>query len=153
MQKLKLAIVNSSPFTTSYGGVGPFIKNLDPFLSEEFDVTYIYLPDSLHNIKYFPRRLTFLIYLFFKKNIFKKYDAVLSHVPEGSYIITYTKTPLLHIFHGNFNAMTQSRFWYGKYFKNIFEVFEKRILKKAKLVYTVGTERQNVPKILNPDSS
>ena len=150
MKKIKLGIINSSPFTTSYGGVGPFIKNLDPFLNEAFDVTYITLPPRLHDLKYFPRRLMFLMYLFFKIKSFKKYDVLLSHVPEGSYIVSFTQTPLVHIFHGNFNAMTQSRFWYGKYFKPIFELFEKRILKKAKLKYTVGIERPDVPKILNP---
>jgi len=150
MKKIKLGIINSSPFTTSYGGVGPFIKNLDPFLREAFEVTYITLPSYLHDLKFFPRRLTFLLYLLFKIKSFKQYDVLLSHVPEGSYIVSFTKTPLVHIFHGNFNAMTQSRFWYGKYFKPIFDSFEKRILKKAKLKYTVGTERPDVPKILNP---
>lgn len=150
MKKPKLGIVNSSPPTTSYGGVGPFIKNLDPFLREHFEVHYINLPPALHDLKDIPRRLTFLLYLAFKRKIFKNYDAILSHVPEGSYIISFSQTPLIHIFHGNFNAMTQSRFWYGKYFQYVFDSFEKRILKKSKLKYTVGNERADVPKILNP---
>jgi len=46
--------------------------------------------------------------------------------------------------------MSQSRFWYGKYFKRVYNFFDKRIIKKAKLLYTVGNERNNIPKILNP---
>jgi glycosyltransferase involved in cell wall biosynthesis len=150
MNKIKLGILNSSPILDSYGGVGPFIKNLDPFLSKDLEVTYITLPPHLHDIKYFPRRLTYFTFLMFRFRSFRKYDMVLSHVPEGSYILSYSKTPLAHIFHGNHNPMSQSRFWYGKYFKSIFKTFEKRIIKKAKLKYTVGNERPDIPKIMNP---
>jgi glycosyltransferase involved in cell wall biosynthesis len=150
LEKLKLGIVNSSSLTTAYGGVGPFIKNLDPFLSETFEVHYVTLPQKLHDLKLFPRRLTFSLYLLGKLKKLKKYDAILSHVPEGSYIISFTNVPLIHIFHGNFNAMAGSRFWYGKFFKNIFNGFEKRIIKTATLKYTVGNEREFIPKIMNP---
>jgi len=80
----------------------------------------------------------------------KKFDVVLSHVPEGSYIVSYGNVPFVHIFHGNFNPMSQSRFWYGKYFKRVFEFMERRIIKKAALLYTVGNERPGIPKIFNP---
>lgn len=150
MTKLKLGIINSSPLSTSYGGVGPFIKNLDPFLQEAFDVTYVSLPDSLHDSKIIPRRLMFLMYLFKNKKKFSQYDVILSHVPEGSFALSYTRVPLVHIFHGNFNPMSQSRYWFGKYFKFIFQGFENRIIKKAKLKYTVGMERPGIPKIFNP---
>jgi glycosyltransferase involved in cell wall biosynthesis len=150
MAKLKLGIINSSPLSTSYGGVGPFIKNLDPFLQDAFDVTYVSLPDSLHDSKIIPRRLMFLAYLFRNKKKFNQYDVILSHVPEGSFALSYTKVPLVHIFHGNFNPMSQSRYWFGKYFKFIFQSFENRIIKKAKLKYTVGIERPGIPKIFNP---
>jgi glycosyltransferase involved in cell wall biosynthesis len=135
---------------TSYGGVGPFIKNMDPFLQRDLEVSYITLPPNLHDLKFIPRRLTFLIFLLLKIKSFRKFDILLSHVPEGSYIVSFTKTPFVHIFHGNYNAMSQSRFWYGKYFKSIFDSFEKRIIQKAKLKYTVGNERPNIPKIMNP---
>src|SRR5690348_14248676 len=150
MDKIKLGILNSSPLKDSYGGVGPFIKNLDPFISKKLDVTYITLPPHLHDLKYTPRRLTYFLFLISKIRSFKKYDVILSHVPEGSYIVSFTHTPLVHIFHGNFNPMSQSRFWYGKYFQPIFRLFENRILKKAKLKYTVGNERPGIQKILNP---
>lgn len=150
MSKIRLAILNSSPFMYSYGGIGPFIKNLDPFLNNDFDVSYITLPPRLHNIKFLPRRVVYLLYTVSRIRKIKKFDIVLSHVPEGSYIISLTNTPFIHIFHGNFNPMSGSRFWYGKYFKFIFDLFERRILKKAKVTFTVGNERPNVSKILNP---
>ncbi|HLK28109.1 MAG TPA: glycosyltransferase [Puia sp.] len=150
MTKLKLGIVNSTSIKNSYGGISPFMKNLDPFLREAFDVTYIVLPDSLNNIRFVPQRLVYIIYLLFKKNKLKKFDAILSHVPEGSYIVSHSTTPFIHIFHGNFNPMSQSRFWYGKYFQSVFEKMERRIINKATLMYTVGNERQGIPKIFNP---
>ncbi len=149
-EKIKLAIVNTTHFKTSYGGIGPFIRNLDPFLSEAFDVTYVNLPGHLHNIKFVPNRLIFSLFLLFKRKSLKKYDVIFSHIPEGSYIISFIDIPLVHIFHGNHNPMSQSRFWYGKYFKRIFISFDKRIIKKAKLIYTVGNVLDNIPKILNP---
>lgn len=147
--KKKLAIINSSSLETSYGGVGPFIKNLDPFLRDTFDVTYFHLPEELHDSKW-PRRLVFLVYLWKKRDELNKFDMILSHVPEGSLVATYTNTPLAHIFHGNFNPMSQSRYWYGRYFKWIFDIFESRIIRRAALKYTVGKERPGIPKIFNP---
>jgi glycosyltransferase involved in cell wall biosynthesis len=126
------------------------MKNLDPFLSKAFEVNYITSPAYFNNLKFIPNRLMFFLFLLYKIKTFKRYNIILSHVPEGSFIISFTKTPLIHIFHGNHNPMTSSRFWYGKYFKSIFNFFEKRILKEAKLNYTVGNERPNVLKILNP---
>ncbi|HXB44969.1 MAG TPA: glycosyltransferase [Puia sp.] len=150
MAKLKLGIVNSTSIKNAYGGISPFMKNLDPFLTQAFDVTYIVLPNYLNYIRFLPQRLVYAAYLLGKKRKLRKFDVILSHVPEGSYMLSYTKTPFIHIFHGNFNPMSQSRFWYGKYFKTIFEKMERRIIKKATLMYTVGSERHGVPKIINP---
>jgi glycosyltransferase involved in cell wall biosynthesis len=150
MAKLKLGIVNSTSIDMSYGGVAPFIKNLDPFMQDEFDVKYIVLPAGLTRINVIPRRLIFLLYLFFRKKQLNGYDFILSHVPEGSFMVSYGKVPFVHIFHGNFNPMSQSRYWYGKYFMSLFERMEKRIIKYASLMYTVGVERKGIPKIFNP---
>jgi glycosyltransferase involved in cell wall biosynthesis len=150
MTKLKIGIVNSSSIVKSYGGVAPFIKNLDPFLQDAFDVTYILLPDWLYNIQFVPRRLIFSFYLLGQREKLKKFDMIFSHVPEGSFVVSYGKVPFIHIFHGNFNPMSQSRYWYGKYFKSIFEAMERRVIRKARLMYTVGAERPGIPKIFNP---
>jgi glycosyltransferase involved in cell wall biosynthesis len=150
MDKLKLCIVNSSSILKSYGGVAPFIKNLDPFLQEAFDVTYVLLPDRLYNIHFIPRRLIFSLFLIGKIRQLKRFDMIFSHVPEGSFVVSFVNKPFIHIFHGNFNPMSQSRYWYGKYFKSVFGAMEKRIIRKASLMYTVGAERPNIPKIFNP---
>jgi glycosyltransferase involved in cell wall biosynthesis len=150
MPNLTLGIVNSSPISMTYGGVAPFIKNLDPFMQQEYKVRYILLPPSLTKINFIPRRFIFLVYLFLNKRKLRDCDVILSHVPEGSYIASFVNVPFIHIFHGNFNAVSKSRFWYGKYFMPVFDWMDKRIMKKASLVYTVGDEQNGIPKILNP---
>ena len=150
MPKLKLGIVNSTSLSMSYGGVAPFIKNLDPFMQKEYDVQYIFLPDNLTRINFIPRRLIFLLYLLGKRRQLRNCDIILSHVPEGSYVVSFGSVPFIHVFHGNFNPMSQSRYWYGKYFMSVFERMEKRVIRKASLMYTVGTEREGIPKIFNP---
>lgn len=148
--KKKLAIINSDPYTFSYGGVAPFIKNMHPFLIKEFDVEYLFLDEKYKKIKLLPGRLAMLFYLLHYKDKIKSFDFILSHIPEGSFIVSYMKIPYAHIYHGNDNPMTQSRYWYGKYFKFIFDLFYKRIEKTASLRYTVGPEKNGIPKILNP---
>ncbi len=150
MKSMRLGIINSSPLNVSYGGVGPFIKNLDPFLRKNYDIHYITLSQRLLSNLIVPRRLLFILYLIVQRKKLFSYDMILSHVPEGSYIVSFTNIPLVHIFHGNFNPMSQSRYWYGKYFKFVFDLFEKRIIEKAVLKYTVGVERPGIPKIFNP---
>ena len=150
MERRKLAIVNSSSIIKSYGGVAPFIKNLDPFLTESFDVTYILLPEFLYNIQFIPRRFIFVMYLLSTRRNLRNFDMILSHVPEGSFVVSYGRVPFVHIFHGNFNPMSQSRYWYGKYFTSIFEFMERRVIRKASLMYTVGKERPGIAKIFNP---
>lgn len=150
MIKNKLGIINSSSLDYTYGGVAPFIKNLDPFLKENFILSYICLPEYLNKINIIPKRLIFFCYLIWKYREIKKQDVIISHVPEGSFVMSFIKIPFVHIFHGNTNALTVSRFWYGKYLKFVFDYFDKRIMKYALLKYTVGREFLDVKKILNP---
>ena len=150
MAKPSIGILNSSSIAKSYGGIAPFIKNLDPFLRKDFDLTYITLPDALYKISIIPHRLWYVLYLLTKTGKWKKMDMIISHVPEGSWVVSFGKVPFVHIFHGNTNPMAGSRYWYGKYFHSIFGAIEKRIIRKASLLYTVGAERQGVPKIINP---
>ena len=150
MKNIKLGIINSTSLNNTYGGVAPFLKNLDPFLKEEFDVTYICLPEKFNKIDFLPKRFIFLCYLITAWIRINKQDILLSHVPEGSFIVSYSKVPLVHIFHGNTNPMEGTRFWYGKFFMSTFNFMEKRILKKAKLKFTVGKKFSTVKKILNP---
>jgi len=148
--KKKLGVINGSSIKTSYGGVGPFMRNLDPFLQKEYQVTHINLPDWTQKVRVIPSRLMYFVYLILNTSILKRQDVLLSHVPEGGYVASFTRVPLVHIFHGNHNAMSQSRYWYGGYFKKIFDAFDTRIINRAIRTYTVGKEREQIPKILNP---
>jgi glycosyltransferase involved in cell wall biosynthesis len=146
----RVAVINSTDLQFSYGGTSPFMRNLDPFLKEAYELHYFHVPAFLQKIDFLPRRLVFMIYLLFKRKELSRYDFIISHVPEGSYVISFSSVPYLHIFHGNFNPMSQSRFWFGKYFKGVFTAMEKRIIRTASIMYTVGNERDGIPKIFNP---
>ena len=113
MAKPRIGILNSSSIAKSYGGIAPFIKNLDPFLRKDFDLTYITLPDSLYKLSFIPHRLWYVLYLLTKTGRLKKMDMIISHVPEGSWVVSFGKVPFVHIFHGNANPMAGSRYWYG----------------------------------------
>lgn len=147
--KKKLGVINSDSKEFSYGGVAPIMRNMHKYLCEEFDVEYFYLPDSW---KKFPGlgRLKMMVYLFLHWNKLKSCDFILSHVPEGSYVASFTGVPYSHIYHGNDNPMSQSRYWFGKYFKFVFNIFFKRIEKTCPLKYTVGPVWDDKKKLFNP---
>jgi glycosyltransferase involved in cell wall biosynthesis len=147
--KKKLAIINSGSKECTYGGVAPIMRNMHKFFVETFDVQYFYLPDSW---KCGLGRFNLMLYLFFQRNKLKQFDFTLSHVPEGSYVISFLKIPYAHIYHGNHNPMTQSRYWFGKYFAFVFDIFYKRIEKTSVLKYTVGPVWGDKKKLFNPIS-
>jgi glycosyltransferase involved in cell wall biosynthesis len=148
--KKKLAIINSDHYSISYGGVAPFIKNMHPFLDLEFEIEYYFLPYKKNKYTVIPKRLKMVFYLISQMKKLKSSDFILSHIPEGSFVVSYLNIPFAHIYHGNDNPMTQSRYWYGKYLKFVFKLMYQRISKKASLKYTVGPEQDGIPKILNP---
>jgi len=80
----------------------------------------------------------------------KKWDYIISHTPEASYAVSFFNTPFCHIFHGNNNPLTKSKFWYGRYLMKVFDHFEKRIKKKALICYTVGESRADAKKVYVP---
>lgn len=147
---MKLGILNTSTLNETYGGVGPFLKNLDPFLNDNYEVTYYCLTGFYNKLNFIPKRLIFVFYLVINFRKLRKEDVLISHVPEGSFVVSYFKIPYVHIFHGNNNPMKGSIFWYGKYFKFIFNHFDKRILKTALIKYTVGNVYSDIKKIVNP---
>lgn len=149
--KKKLAIINSDSMDCTYGGVAPFMRNMHPYLSNEFDVTYYYIPKTWKT-KVLPGRIKIMIYLWLKRSELKQYDFILSHVPEGSYVASYMGVPYAHIFHGNDNPMTQSRYKFGKYFGFLFDIFFRRIEKTCSLKYTVGPAIADRKKLFNPIS-
>lgn len=147
----KLGIINSDSKEFSYGGVAPIMRNMHKYLCEEFDVEYFYLPDRWKNA-FGLGRVKMMLYLLLHWKQLKSCDVILSHVPEGSYVVSFTGVPYAHIYHGNFNPMSQSRYWFGKYFKFVFNIFSKRIEKTSPLKYTVGPVWGDKKKLFNPIS-
>ena len=125
------------------------MRNMHPYLNEAFDLTYYYIPPSWKKIP-IPGRIKMMIYILCHFNEIKKNDFILSHIPEGSFLVSFMKKPFAHIFHGNSNPMSVSKYWYGKYFSLFFELFEKRINKICPLIYTVGPVIGNRKKLYNP---
>lgn len=147
--KKRLAIINSDPVSCSYGGVAPIMRNMHDTLSEVFDLDYLYIPESWKKI-HVPCRLLIMVYLAINLRRIRRSDFILSHIPEGSYVASFTGRPYAHIYHGNANPMEGSRYGFGKYFKWVFELFFRRIEKTASLRYTVGPVWDGVKKLYNP---
>lgn len=150
MRRRMLLILNTDSKGYSYGGVCPFMRNMHQFLNEIFDVSYITLPESWRKIPG-SVRVKYLIYLFLVRSRLKKGDFILSHGPEGSYVASFSGVPYAHIYHGNSNPMTISRFRFGKHFAKLWDKMFERIEKTAALIYTVGPARNsNHRKLYNP---
>lgn len=147
----KVLVLNNNDFNSGYGGQATFIKNLHPYLSEAFELKYLIVPLFFIRHHKIPLRLVYLIQVWFFM-LFKRgrYDLIISHSPEASYIASLFRKPFVHIFHGNKNALTNSIFFYGKYFKWIFDLIDKKITKKATKLYTVGESREKTEKFHNP---
>ncbi len=149
-KKLKVAVLLTTTYLTSYGGIGPFVRNLDVDLKKHFDLQYFFLPEKYEKIRLIPQRMLYVLYLFWNYSKIKKVDLFISHSPEGSLVAQYTGIPLVHIFHGNTNPLAISRFWYGKYLTGIFDRIHKIVIDKAFLIYTVGEAREGARKFVNP---
>lgn len=147
----RILIINSDSKEFSYGGVAPIMRNMHKYLCQSFKVDYLYLPD---NWKRYPGmvRLKIMIYLLCHWKDLKSCDFILSHIPEGSFLASFTGKPYAHIYHGNTNPMTVSRYRFGKYFKFVFEMFFKRIERTCQLKYTVGPVWGDKKKLFNPIS-
>lgn len=145
-----LLILNTDPMHFSYGGVCPFMRNMHPYLQEAFHVDYLTLPDGWKK-GWSPVRVKYLLYLLLHKKELRKFDFILSHSPEGSYMASFTKTPFAHIYHGNSNPMVVGRFRLGKYFARLYDLMVDRIERKAALLYSVGpTRNKRQKKLYNP---
>ncbi|MDI1323397.1 MAG: glycosyltransferase family 4 protein [Algoriphagus sp.] len=149
-KKLKAAVLLTNSFLTSYGGIGPFVRNLDIDLCHYFDLQYFFLPERLEKVRLVPHRLLFVFFLLWKFRQLKQNDVIISHSPEGSLVATYTFKPLVHVFHGNTNPMDISRFRFGKYLSWVFDYIHKVIYAKAFLLYSVGEKRPGAKKFVNP---
>lgn len=146
---MRLAILNTDPKECSYGGVAPIIRNMHPYLADAFDVRYFNLPDSIKRLPG-PDRIKIVLYLIFHFREIKKADFILSHILEGSFIASFTGVHYAHIYHGNSNPMDVSRYWFGKYFAFVYNIFFRRIEKTADFRYSIGPAESGVKKLLNP---
>lgn len=151
-KKLKVAVLLTNSYLTSYGGIGPFVRNLDIDLRNHFDLNYYFLPERLEKVILIPHRLLFVLFLLKNFRQLKNTDLIVSHSPEGSFVATYTSKPLVHIFHGNTNPMEISRFGFGKYLGWVFEYINRVIYSKSFLLYSVGEKRPGAKKFVNPIS-
>lgn len=143
-------MLNTSDMFYSYGGISPFMKYMHPYLEKAFSVDYIVTPNWLLKFPG-PNRFYYLIYVFLHAWRMKKYDFILSHAVEGSYVASFVGVPYAHIFHGNSNPVEFSRFFYGKWFVKVFDKMYSRIEKTASIQYTVGSIRnQHQKKLYNP---
>lgn len=150
MSKRKLLILNTDEMEYSYGGVCPFMRNMHPILSENFDVEYMTLPKAWGSLPG-STRVKYLIYMFLHRGRLKGADFILSHGPEGSWMASYSGVPYAHVYHGNSNPMSISRFRTGKYFARMYDRMFERIEQTATLIYTVGPVRnEKHRKLYNP---
>ena len=147
--KRRLLIVNSDAKESCYGGVAPFMRNMHPYLAEAFDVEYLY-PTKMKHGSWLPNRLSTFLFFLRHKGEMKQYDFVLSHIPEASYILSFLSIPFGHIFHGNDNPMSVSRFKGAMWVSGIYDRIYRRIDQKATLRYTVGPAIHGRKKIFNP---
>ncbi len=151
--RINLLILNDRDYCSGFGGQSSFIKNLHPYLKQEYSLKYLILSEAFQKQNIIPVRLLyFLKVLFFLIRRRNKYDFIISHTPEASFVVSFFKIPFIHIFHGNANPLSMSTFWYGKYFRWIFNYFETRITEKARILYTVGEFRKDARKIYAPIS-
>lgn len=150
MNKFKLVVLNTDEKEFSYGGVCPFMRNMHPYLEKAFNLEYMTLPMAWKRIPG-SARLKYLFYLWLHRERLKKFDFILSHGPEGSYMASYSGVPYSHVYHGNSNPMTISRFRIGKYFVKMYDKMFARIDETCQLVYTVGPVRNpKQKKMYNP---
>lgn len=149
-KKLKLAILTTDSLECSYGGISPFVKNLDKGLGKHFELTYYHLPSWMDNGRWFSHRIMHGLYVLLNLFQIKKADYILSHSPESSYVALLSGKKVFHIYHGNANPMTVSRYKLGKYFAGIYDKMNRQIEQKTAKCFTVGEKIEGRDKIINP---
>jgi glycosyltransferase involved in cell wall biosynthesis len=149
--KKKLLLLNDVNSEDMIGGQATFLHNIIPYLKKHYEVRLLVLPKSFLKITLIPRRLMYLAYVLLKFRTIKSSDIIFSHTPESAFIATlFNSKKLFHVFHGNTNSMTTSKYWYGKYFKWLFTWFDNTIMRKSRLCYTVGESRSNTNHLYQP---
>ena len=133
------------------GGQATFLRNIIPYLAVQYEVRLLSLPRTYQNIRWIPRRFLYMVFILYKFRVIRKADIIFSNTPESAFVATFFNGKrLFHIFHGNTNPITTSKFWYGKYFRSVFVAFDKRILEKSRKCYTVGEDREGCSFLYQP---
>jgi glycosyltransferase involved in cell wall biosynthesis len=132
-------ILNGRNPYKSRGGAATWILNILPYFEQDFKVNLIFIPDRWLKVKFIPDRIKavfFTIYIcmfYIRKN-----SIVFSHSPEMGYIASFFTKKLIHLSHGNTNPVEKPTYKIGKLFKWVFNLMDKRLIKKSLLYYTVG---------------
>ena len=145
--KYKLLICHHYGPEEKAGGITSVMRNMHPYLSDAFDVTYMTLPKSWQHGS---TRAAYFLYMWLHRKELKKYDFILSHVPESSYFVVKSGVPCAHVYHGDGHPMKS-----GSPLKKPFVSFYDHILntinERCPLIYCVGTKRrQDNKKLYNP---
>lgn len=145
--KYKLLICHHYMPTEKAGGITSVMRNMEPYLKDAFDVTYMTLPKSWQHGS---TRAAYFLYVWLHRKEFKKYDAVLSHVPESSYWMVKSGVPCIHVYHGDGHPMRGGA-WIKKLFIPLYDHILNTINTRASIVYCVGKKRKPADKKLyNP---
>ncbi|MCQ2246611.1 MAG: glycosyltransferase [Bacteroidaceae bacterium] len=146
-KRYKLLICHHYLPEENLGGITSVMRNMDPYFREVFDVSYMTLPKKW---QVGSTRASFFIYMWLHKKEFKKYDILLSHVPESSYFTVQSGMPNVHVYHGDGHPMKGGS-WIKKPFVSFYDHILNTINTKCPLVYCVGKKRKPVDKKLyNP---
>lgn len=143
----KLLVTHTFRFEEETGGIASIMKNMHPYLSEAFEVDYMTLPKSWQHGS---TRAAYFIYMWLHRKKLKKYDFILSQVPEASYWVVKSKVPCAHIYHGDGHPMKGGH-WIKIPFIPFYDYLFKVINKKCPLIYCVGKKRHPTnKKLYNP---
>ncbi len=147
MKKIKLLICHHYLPEENTGGITSVMRNMHTYLNDAFEVDYMTLPKSWQHGS---TRASYFLYMWLHKGRLKKYDFILSHIPESSYWMVKSGVPCAHIYHGDGHPMKGGS-PLKKPFVALYDHIFKTINDRCPLVYCVGTKRRpDNKKLYNP---
>lgn len=147
MKKHKLLICHHYSPEEKAGGITSVMRNMHPYLSKAFYVDYMTLPKSWQHGS---TRAAYFFYMWMHKNRLRKYDFILSHIPEASYFVVKSGLPCAHVYHGDGHPMKGGS-WIKRLFVPLYDHIFDVINSLCPLVYSVGTKRKpDNKKLFNP---
>ncbi len=145
--KYKLLICHHFLPEEKTGGITSVMRNMHPYLCEQFDVTYMTLPKKWQHGS---TRASYFLYMWLHRKELRNYDIILSHVPESSFFVVKSGVPNVHIYHGDGHPMKGGS-WMKKPFVPLYDYIMNTINTTCPLVYCVGKKRKpSDKKLYNP---